>query len=102
MVAFLSEAFGARFREVETFGLRSHFAEVNGITLKLVPIREAVDFDGFPVHQLGFKVADVESVIATAQKHGGRLEGDILRQAGGVRAAIRDPDGNTIELYSEP
>ena len=100
MLAFYSEAFGVEFREVDTYGIRSQFGDVNGITLKFVPIREGADFKNFPIHQPGFVVPDVEAVIAIALKHGGRQEGQILRGEGKVQAAVRDPDGNTIELYS--
>ena len=102
MVAFYTQAFGARFREVNTNGFKSQFGDVAGITLKLVPIRAAVDFDGYPVHQMGFTVSDVDAVIALALKHGGRREGEVVREGGRVMAAVRDPDGNTIELYSQP
>jgi catechol 2,3-dioxygenase-like lactoylglutathione lyase family enzyme len=40
-------------------------------------------------------------VIALAIKHGGRQEGKTIQVAGKKQAAVRDPDGNTIELYSE-
>jgi len=102
MVAFYEEAFGARFREVDTSGLRSQFGRVAGITLKLVPLRDAVEFDEFPSHQLGFEVPDVEAVIALAVKHGGRQEGELTRDGDTVHASVRDPDGNTIELYGSP
>lgn len=102
MVAFYTQAFGASFREVNTNGFKSQFGEVAGITLKLVPIRAAVDFEGYPVHQMGFTVSDVDAVIKLALKHGGRREGEVLRDGGRVMAAVRDPDGNTIELYSQP
>ena len=88
MVAFYSEAFGASFRELDTFGLRSRFGEVAGIMLKLVPIREAADFEGFPVHQLGFNVTDVQSVLAAAERHGGRPEGDVLERERVMQAAL--------------
>jgi catechol 2,3-dioxygenase-like lactoylglutathione lyase family enzyme len=101
MMDFYSQAFGAQFREVATYGIHSQFAEVGGITLKFVPIRDEADFKDFPVHQLGFIVTDVEAVIALALQHGGRQEGKTLYVDGKVQAAIRDPDGNTIELYSE-
>lgn len=101
MVNFYSEAFNIQFREVPTFGLPSRFGEVGGVTLKLVPIRESEDFENYPVHQPGFVVPDVEAVIALAIKHGGRQEGGIIRNGDVIQAAIRDPDGNTIELYSE-
>ncbi len=101
MVAFYSEAFQIQFQEITTYGIRSQFAELGGMTLKLVPIRDEADFKGFPIHQPGFVVPNVQDVIDIAIKHGGRQEGRTLRAGGKVQAAIRDPDGNTIELYSE-
>ncbi len=99
MVAFYTEAFGGEFREVDTFGLASQFGEVAGITLKLVPIRESVDFEEFPSHQLGFEVEDVQEIIKLATSLGGRQEGALHNNNGNLHAAVRDPDGNTIELY---
>jgi catechol 2,3-dioxygenase-like lactoylglutathione lyase family enzyme len=101
MTAFYREAFGAKFRPVNTGGLASQFGEAVGLTFKFVPIRDAADFTGFPVHQPGFRVADVTAVIALAVKHGGRQEGEIIREGNAVQAAVRDPDGNTIELYQQ-
>lgn len=101
MLEFYSQAFGVKFREVNTFGILSQFGEVDGITLKFVPIRDEADFKSYPVHQLGFVVPDVQAVIALAIQHGGREEGHLIRKEGRIEAAVRDPDGNTIELYSE-
>jgi catechol 2,3-dioxygenase-like lactoylglutathione lyase family enzyme len=100
MLGFYSQAFGVKFREVNTFGILSQFGEVDGITLKFVPIRDEADFKNYPVHQLGFVVPDVEAVIALALQHGGREEGTLIRREARIEAAVRDPDGNTIELYS--
>lgn len=100
MLAFYSEAFHIQFHVVDTYGIQSHFGELDGITLKLVPIRDEADFKGYPIHQPGFLVPDVQSVIEIAQKYGGRQEGQILQADGKIQAAIRDPDGNTIELYA--
>ena len=99
MVAFYTEAFGGGFREVKTGPFTSQVGDVAGLMLKFVPIRDAADFENFPVHQLGFEVADVNRVIEIALKHGGRVENKPTRDQGRVHAAIRDPDGNTIELY---
>jgi catechol 2,3-dioxygenase-like lactoylglutathione lyase family enzyme len=99
MVRFYTEAFGARFRAVETNGIRSEFGELPDLTLKFVPIREAAEFDSFPVHQPGFDVPDVARVIEIALHHGGRVQDAPARDGGRVHAAVRDPDGNTIELY---
>ena len=101
MLAFYSQAFGVKFNEVDTYGIHSQFGEVNGIMLKFVPIRDEADFKNYPVHQLGIVVPDVEAVIALALQHGGREEGKVLKSQGKTQAAVRDPDGNTIELYSE-
>ena len=101
MLAFYSQAFGVKFHAVDTYGIRSQFGEVNGITLKFVPIRDEADFKNFPVHQLGFVVPDVEAVIALALQHGGREEGKLIQKGARTEGAVRDPDGNTIELYSE-
>jgi catechol 2,3-dioxygenase-like lactoylglutathione lyase family enzyme len=101
MLSFYSEAFQVQFQEVITYGLRSQFGELDGVTLKFVPIREREDFAGYPIHQLGFTVPDVETVIDLALQHGGKQEGKLIRRDGNTQAAVRDPDGNTIELYSE-
>ena len=101
MLAFYAEAFQIQFQEVDTYGIRSQFGELNGMTLKFVPIRDEADFKGYPIHQPGFMVPDVKSVIDIAQKYGGRQEGQLIRVDGEIQAAIRDPDGNTIELYQE-
>jgi catechol 2,3-dioxygenase-like lactoylglutathione lyase family enzyme len=64
--AFYAEAFGVRFRDVDLGGLCCRFGDLGAVTSKLVPLRDASDFEGYPVHQIG---------------------------------AVRDPDGNTIEIY---
>jgi len=101
MISFYSKAFHIQFHEVDTFGIASQFGEVNGITLKFVPIRDDEDFEAYPIHQPGFIVPDVETVVALAVKYGGRQEGKLIRDGDKVQTAVRDPDGNTIELYSE-
>jgi predicted enzyme related to lactoylglutathione lyase len=102
MTTFYEEAFQVQFKEVNTSGFASKFGDLNGIILKFVPIRDEVDFENYPIHQLGFTVSDVERTIEIAIKHGGRQEGSLTHKDGGVQGAVRDPDGNTIELYSEP
>jgi predicted enzyme related to lactoylglutathione lyase len=100
MVAFYREAFGLEFGEGDTGGdLRSQVGELGGLTLKFVPIRDGVDFEGFPIHQLGVEVPDVEPVLSAAEKHGGRVLKPPRRKDGRVVASVRDPDGNTLELY---
>lgn len=99
MKAFYSEALGAKFRLVDTAGLASQFGRVGDLEIKLVPLRQSDDFEGFPTVQIGLKVDDLAEVIALAEKHGGRSEGEIRILGDQLHAAVRDPDGNTIELY---
>src|SRR5689334_4600113 len=101
MVAFYSEAFQVQFTEVNISGLSSKFGDLNGITLKFVPIRDEADFENYPIHQIGITVPNVEKVIEIAIKHGGKQEGSLTRKHGSTQGAVRDPDGNTIELYSQ-
>lgn len=104
MLAFYSEAFGGSFREVDVGGgMLCQFGKIGEATFKLVSGREeAPDFEGYPIHQLGLSVPDVERVIELAKQHGGRQEGDVLREGGEVFGCVRDPDGNTIELALAP
>jgi catechol 2,3-dioxygenase-like lactoylglutathione lyase family enzyme len=103
MVAFYREAFGFEFHEVDVGGgLRSQFGTLDSLTLKLVPIRDTVEFEEFPIHQLGFQVHDVGAVAAAAVRHGGRLQDPPVREKGRMRAAVRDPDGNPLEVYGPP
>ncbi|HUF35037.1 MAG TPA: VOC family protein [Gemmatimonadales bacterium] len=100
MFAFYRDAFGVEFREVDTGGgLRSQFGALGGLTLKFVPIREGADFEDFPIHQLGLEVPDMDVVLAAVRRHGGRVQDAPRRREGRLRAAVRDPDGNTLELY---
>lgn len=103
MELFYAEAFGIQFRDVRTGPVVSRFGTLGPVTIKLVPIRDGVDFQDFPVHQPGFAVPDVERVLALAERAGGRLEGEPVMEDGVViRAAVRDPDGNTVELERVP
>jgi predicted enzyme related to lactoylglutathione lyase len=45
------------------------------------------------------EVPDVEPVLSAAEKHGGRVLEPPRRKDGRVVASVRDPDGNTLELY---
>jgi catechol 2,3-dioxygenase-like lactoylglutathione lyase family enzyme len=99
MLAFYRDAFGVEFRDVTTGPVVSRFGELGNITLKFVPIRDATDFENFPIHQPGIEVSDVQAAVAAARKHGGSVQ-DAPREVGGqTHASVRDPDGNTIELY---
>jgi catechol 2,3-dioxygenase-like lactoylglutathione lyase family enzyme len=93
---------GSEFQEVDVGvpGMRCLFGQGWGLTLKLVSGREGQDFEGYPIHQLGLRVDDIEALVKAAELAGGRAEGELARDEGGqvVAGCVRDPDGNTIEL----
>jgi catechol 2,3-dioxygenase-like lactoylglutathione lyase family enzyme len=102
MLAFYRDAFGVEFSAAEVGpGLEARRGGLGGLTLLFVPIREDVDFEGFPVHQLGIQVPDVDTVLAAARRHGGRVQDAPHRMEGRLTASLRDPDGNTLEVYGQ-
>lgn len=101
MRAFYTRAFDITFHPVETGSVTSLFGQLGDITIKLVPIRNETDFENFGEVQLGVEVPDVRAVIDLAEEYGGRQEGSISRGGGRVHGAVRDPDGNSIELYAK-
>ena len=101
MVAFYHEAFGFVFRSVITGPFASQFGSLGLLTLKLVPLSQESDRDEYPTHQLGFTVPDIEAVVVLAEKYGGGQVGSPINRDGLWHAAVRDPDGNTLELYGQ-
>lgn len=101
MTSFYMATFDAEFRAQESGGLNCLVADLGHVQLKLVPLRDETNFDGYPLHQLGFEVPDVEDAVSTALRWGGRLESEVVRANGRLHACVRDPDGNTIELFSD-
>lgn len=95
---FYTEAFGFRFAPATLGPLHCWFGEHDGLTLKLVPLRDSANFGDFPVHQLGFAVADIDAAIALALAHGGSVQDSPTLTDNRHQASIRDPDGNTIEI----
>ena len=92
-----------------------------GIELEAAPVGDLKFFDGrlgslalriFPAsiagieakdnrHQLGFRVADLRGTLARALAAGGTMdEGwEVVPMQKGLTVALRDPDGNSIELF---
>jgi len=91
MRAFYRDVFGADLRPVQVGPLGCWFGPCAGLLLKLVPLRDAPDPTGYPLHQLGVEVGDPAATVARALACGGRAEGPLC---------VRDPDGNTVELVA--
>ena len=102
MAAFYAGAFGVRFTPVQTGPITSRRGQLGPLTLTFVPIRDGVDFEGFPVHQLGLDVgAGLPRILELVATHGGAVLDPPRQVDGRTHAAVRDPDGNTLELYAD-
>ena len=99
MTAFYRDALGVVFADADAHGQPYRTGRLGDVEFKLVPIRDAPDFEGFLVTQLGFEVEDIEAVLTRAVENGGRRMGPAERAGDRLHAAFRDPDGNTVELY---
>lgn len=101
MCRFYAGVLGATFSEVEIApGLLAQFGRAGPLLIKLVPLRDAQDFEGFPVTQLGFAAADPVACRSRALELGGRAEGQPAGDGASYHCAVRDPDGNTLEIFA--
>lgn len=99
MRAFYAAIFREEWEEVELApGIRILRMSLAGMTIQLCAASvagvTAADFR----HQLRFTVADLQAAIATGLAHGGQLHSEPVETADMRFAALRDPDGNTLEL----
>ncbi len=90
MTEFYSRLLGIEFAEIDAGGMSCWFGRAGALTVKLVPLREEVDFESFPLHQLGFLVEDVDAAIQLAVSLGGRQEGEVLIHEGRAHGAVRE------------
>lgn len=76
-------------------------AQWGGLTIQLCPAAVAgVTASDFR-HQLRFAVPDLAAALAAGKANGGRLHGELIETDEMRLAAMRDPDGNTLELIEE-
>jgi len=101
MVDFYQEAFGVSFEPRRVGDLEVQFGFLGDLMIKLVPLAAEQDADEFPAHQLGFDVEDLDAVLELALKYGGSILQEPVSRMDQWHAAIRDPDGNSLELYSK-
>ena len=99
MRAFYAALFGEEWEEVELApGIRILRLTLAGLTIQLC----AASVAGVPAadfrHQLRFTVADLGAAIETGLAHGGQLHSEPVTTEDLRFAALRDPDGNTLEL----
>ena len=99
MRAFYAAIFGMDWEEVELApGICILRLSLSGMTIQLCAASvagvTAADFR----HQLRFTVADLGAAIAAGEAHGGQLHSEPVETTDMRFAAMRDPDGNTLEL----
>lgn len=98
MKAFYKALLGADFRHQRLESVEVWRAVAGGLEITLAPWRSRQDFEEFPIHQLRITVCDLERALAAALDAGGRLFQPPHDKDGAPRAAVRDVDGNTLEL----
>lgn len=102
MQEFYTAMLGLEWEEVELApGVRILRARCEGATIQLclasVAGVSATDFR----HQLRFTVSDLAAALAAGEAQGGQLQGEMVEHDRQRFAAMRDPDGNTLELVEE-
>jgi predicted enzyme related to lactoylglutathione lyase len=98
MVAFYNALFHADLQPMAAYGTTLYRGRLSGLGLLLCPNEIAGVQAEQSRHQLRFRVAQFQQVLAQAQAAGGTLRGEVLGEVGKRLAAVVDPDGNTLEL----
>lgn len=97
MVTFYNNVFAANLVPVPAYGSTLHRGSVAGIDLLLCPNEIAGVEAEQNRHQLRFRVPNLAQVLVRVQAAGGTIDADQSGDQTG-RAAVRDPDGNTLEF----
>ena len=102
MREFYAAVCGIEWVELELApGMSILRAELAGLTIQLCPASVAGVTAGDFRHQLRFTVGDLAVAIVAAEAKGGQLHGERVETETMRHVALRDPDGNTLELIEE-
>lgn len=101
MGTFYVEVFGAKLKDVDLGGAKLKAGTLGSLEFVLCPKEVAgVQADQNTI-QLRFVVEDITRAVEAATKAGGQVI-DAVRSADGAKtAAVRDPDGNSVELIEK-
>ncbi len=94
MAAFYSAVFGAGLKPSGPVWVGA----IGSVQLMLCPAKIAGVNVATNNVQLRFVVADIEAAVHQALESGGRRLNDIEQSNAGLTAAVRDPDGNSVEI----
>lgn len=102
MVRFYGQLFQTTFTAIDCGSFSLHRGKVgDGLELQFCPKAVAGIGATQNIHQLRFVVPDLGRCLAAAVDAGGVLLGDVTSEGGRRCAALRDPDGNSLELIAE-
>ena len=103
MVHFYSAVFDCDFQEFEAFGEKLYKGNMAGFDLLICPSHIAGIQAEQNRHQLKFSVRNIERTMDGALEAGGTVLNEVTEDHQGFRiAAVRDPDGNSIEFEQAP
>ena len=98
MTRFYNEVFAAGLRPSPVGGVTMQLGTLAGLELLLCPNEVAKVDAALNRHMLRIVVGDVADVVERVRRSGGTVDGPPAIVEGRRLAAVRDPDGNTIEL----
>lgn len=98
MVDFYQSVFQAEFQPVEAYGAMLFRGKIAGLDVLLCPQEVAGIHADQNRFQLKFEVPDIHHTINLALTNGGSLLNAPVENDGSKAAAVRDPDGNSIEF----
>ena len=100
---FYAALLGMTFQAIPMGDLRFHDGRLGSLALRIFPASIAGIEAKDNRHQLGFRVEDLRAALARGLAAGGTQDAgwEVQSGAGGATVALRDPDGNSIELFEK-
>jgi len=100
-IEFYSGTFDLELTEIDCGDFKMYTGAINGIQLLFCPKSIAGVTATENTIQLRFVVANIESTIEQGINLGGTILNNIQDDNGIRTAALRDPDGNSIEIVQK-
>jgi predicted enzyme related to lactoylglutathione lyase len=98
MVDFYTSVFQIEFQPVEAYGAMLFRGNIAGLDMLLYPQELAGIHTDQNRFLLKFAVSDIQHTLNLALTNGGSLINAAVENEGKKSAAVRDPDGNSIEF----
>jgi predicted enzyme related to lactoylglutathione lyase len=98
MVDFYQSVFGMNLHPIDVSGVTLFHGKLSGVDVMLCPHEIAGINAEQNRHQLKFQVSNLSHAVNLALGNGGSLLNSVTETEGKFAAAVRDPDGNSIEF----